>query len=713
MYMKHFIPLIMAMSCCAVYAQERVDTLREVVVTGTGTQHLLKNAPVQTEVISRKMLDSYGAKSIEDILGGLTASFAFNEGDMGSQMQLGGLGNNYILILIDGKRIHGDNGGENDLGLIDPHNIERIEVVKGAQSALYGSDAMAGVINIITKKHNEHGVMVENSTRGESGGGLDFDLRQHNSIGLNFGKIQSYTNFQLQKSSGWQNSSDEYTQGHLVNDTKNMTTNKFRNWQIGERLSYKPVKALELYAEGTFYIKDIMRPQKGNYPSCDTYTYDLMYRNISISGGGKLQLGKTDYITLDYDWNKHAYYYNYFHTTFEEIYYEGELIEHFPLLPGQHRLQSNQQRQMANLKGVFHLPADNLLSAGAEYRYDYLQAPMRVTGGNADDWTASVYLQDEFSKLEWLNLTGGIRLVKNQSFGYHATPKLSAMVSLGDFRIRAGWSQGFKSPTIKELNYQYLRHMGSNTYLYMGNRDLRPQTSNYWSLNGEYRGNHFTASVTGYINRLNNMITLVNVPVSEIPVGTTSEFMGDGSGMLIPRMYKNMENAKTYGIDVNVTYNINKEWAVGGNYSYLNTDAQVYNDAKNRLDDVTIDGMAHHKWNAFATWQHQFTDCYRLSAGLHTRGSSKRFYQDNGDGDGFQIWRLTTTHEFASKQKLSYRLELGVDNVFNYVDRTPRPYHLGTTAHGRSVYATLNIRFLQGKKTTTKLTNKKTYNEED
>ena len=70
-------------------------------------------------------------------------------------------------------------------------------------------------------------------------------------------------------------------------------------------------------------------------------------------------------------------------------------------------------------------------------------------------------------------------------------------------------------------------------------------------------------------------------------------------------------------------------------------------------------------------------------------------------------------HEFASKQKLSYRLELGVDNVFNYVDRTPRPYHLGTTAHGRSVYATLNIRFLQGKKTTTKLTNKKTYNEED
>ena len=98
----------------------RTDTIQEVVVTGTGTQHLLKNAPVQTEVISRRMLDSYGGKSIEEILSGLTASFAFAEGDMGSQMQMGGLGNSYILILIDGKRIHGDVGGENDLGLIDP-----------------------------------------------------------------------------------------------------------------------------------------------------------------------------------------------------------------------------------------------------------------------------------------------------------------------------------------------------------------------------------------------------------------------------------------------------------------------------------------------------------------------------------------------------------------------------------------------------------------
>lgn len=154
MYKSNIVLALSAILCCGVSAAQEVgDTLAEVVVTATGTERLLRDVPVQTEVISRKMLESYGGRSIEDILGGLTASFAFAEGDMGSQMQLGGLGNSYILILIDGKRIHGDVGGENDLGLIDPQNIERIEIVKGAQSALYGSDAMAGVINMITRKH--------------------------------------------------------------------------------------------------------------------------------------------------------------------------------------------------------------------------------------------------------------------------------------------------------------------------------------------------------------------------------------------------------------------------------------------------------------------------------------------------------------------------------------------------------------------------------
>ena len=296
------------------------STLQEIVVTGTGTQHLLKNAPVQTEVITRRMLESYGGKSLEEILGGLTASFAFNEGDMGSQMQLNGLGNNYILILIDGKRIHGDVGGENDLGLIDPQNIEKIEIVKGAQSALYGSDAMAGVINIITKKHTEKGIYADNSTRY----GTHNDLRQHNTLALNIGKFSSQTNFQLQRNDGWQNTTEEWAEGLVLTDSRNMTVNKFSNWQIAERLTYQPMSNLSLYAEGSYYKKNILRPTNGRHPSCDVYTYDLRYNNASASIGGKMYLTKKDYLSLDVDWNKHAYYYDYTAKHYDYVLLQGE-----------------------------------------------------------------------------------------------------------------------------------------------------------------------------------------------------------------------------------------------------------------------------------------------------------------------------------------------------------------------------------------------------
>ena len=704
--------------------------MKELVITATGTQHTLRDVPVQTEVISRKMLDSFGGKSIEEILGTLTASFAFNEGDMGSQMQLNGLGNNYILILVDGKRIHGDVGGENDLGLIDPHNIERIEIVKGAQSALYGSDAMAGVINIITKKHTEKGFMAENTTRY----GTYNDLRQHNSVGLAFGKLTSQTNFQLQRNDGWQNTAEEYAEGTVLTDSRNKTVNKFRNWQLAEHLTYRPLNNLELYAEGSYYKKNICRPQNGRHPSCDVYTYDLRYNNASASVGGKWYLGKVNgqesekvkklnFLSLDLDWNKHAYFYDYTARTYETVLLKGEEYgeldgEWYPVLmrPGQSKLQSDQQRMMGQLKGVFYLPYENTLHAGAEYRYDYLDAPDRTETGTASDWTSALYVQDEFDKLGWFNLTAGLRLVGNRNFGVRLTPKVSTMFSAGDFRFRLGWSQGFKTPTVKELYYRYLHVMGSSTFFNIGNTSLNPQTSNYWSANIEYRGRKLTASVTGYLNRLDNMIALVNVPVGEIPTGVTTAYLGDGSNNVQARMYKNMDDARTYGVDVTLSYQVMKELTLTSAYSWLNTEANLYDVSKDKMNSVTIDGTAHHKWSASAMYSHTFSKLYKLGINLSTRGSSTRFYQNNRNGKPWQIWRINTTHDLGKPGKaLTYRLELGVDNIFNYVDCTMRPYHRGNNTPGTTVYGTLGIRFNHGKRVKNNIlsTKQKSNNDEE
>ncbi len=670
----------------------RADSLQEVVVTGTGTQHLLKDAPVQTEVISGRQLRQYAGKSIEDILGGLTASFAFNENDMGSHLQMNGLGNSYVLILIDGRRLHGDNGGENDLSLIDPHNIEKIEIVKGASSALYGSDAIAGVINIITKKHREQGVMLENTSRFGSYG----DIRQHNGIALNYGKWSSYTNFQLQHSDGWQNTSEEaisQTEYHIT-DSRNKTTNRHTNWQVAEHLTYQLTPKIELYADGSIYWKRIYRPC-GHHPGVDVRTYDLQYNNASASVGGKWKLNATDVITLDADWKRHAYKYVYTDTTLTDGYVNGHFTNYYPYFPGDKELQSDQQLTHISLKGVFALPYEQTLSAGFDYRYDWLEAPMRVKGGKATDNTQALYVQDEW---RWLcsdriaaHITGGLRLTRNEGFGTRLTPKLSAMLKLHDWRLRATWSQGYKTPTPKELHYQYIRNM-SGVYLYLGNTDLKAQTSNYFGLSAEYTIGNLTLTLSGYYNKVDNMIALVTIPTSEAPGDLIVQY--DPKRV---RQYQNMEDAKTYGIDFTARYQT-KHFTFGGSYSYLDTKAHQYDTDKEVMREVTIDGMAHHKANWYATWNRDFSKHYQLGLGIYGRMSTKRYYQIDGDGKGYQIWRLSTTHQFGK----NLRLEAGIDNIFNYIDKTPHGLHLGTTTPGTTVYASLTLRFNKGKKLTNK-----------
>lgn len=202
--MKHLAELVWLLSISpGLMAQEAATDsilmnlrLDEVVVTGTGTEHYLKDVPVQTDVISGKALEQYQGRSLEDILEGLSPSITFNASDMGSGIQMNGLGNDYILILVNGKRMAGDVGGQNDLSIINTANIERIEIVKGASSSLYGSDAIAGVINIITKKNKDRVSVTNNSRVGYHG-----DVQQSEVIGFKHGKVKY--DFCLCQTYGW------------------------------------------------------------------------------------------------------------------------------------------------------------------------------------------------------------------------------------------------------------------------------------------------------------------------------------------------------------------------------------------------------------------------------------------------------------------------------------------------------------------------------
>ena len=270
-------------------------------------------------------------------------------------------------------------------------------------------------------------------------------------------------------------------------------------------------------------------------------------------------------------------------------------------------------------------------------------------------------------------------------------PKISAMLKLGNLRLRATWSQGYKTPTPKELHYQYIKNM-NGVYLYLGNENLKAQTSNYFGMSAEYTVGHLTLTLAPYYNKVKDMITLVTIPIKDAPGDLITKY-----DPIRVRQYQNMEDAQTYGVDFTVRYQ-GKHFTAGGSYSYLDTKANQYDSENDVMHEVTIDGMAHHKANVYATWNKEVTKGYQLGIGLYGRLSSKRYYQIDGDGDGYQLWRLSTTHQLGKM----WRIEAGVDNIFDYVDRTPHGLHLGTTTPGRTVYAALTVRFNQGKKLTNK-----------
>lgn len=662
-----------------------------VVTTGTGTAHYIGSAPVQTEVLTGEALRSYSGRSLDDLLAGLSPSFDFAQSDMGSGMTLNGLGNSYILVLVDGRRMHGDTGGQNDLGRIDPAEIERIEIVKGASSSLYGSDAIAGVVNIVTRKHRDIPFGVENTTRI----GSHLDIRQHNAVEFKAGRLSSRTTFTAQHTDGWQNTRKELYRDSLYTQSTTQTVSRYTNARAEEELRLA-LGRWELYAAGMFYYKKLYHT-----PGAPRWrSFDLFYRDQSYRAGAKFAPSGRTTLSFDLSFDRHAYYYAYYNNYIDEYsriekLWNGELIRvpiHTVYYPGDHSLESDQRRWLAQFKGVFDLGSKNRFTAGAEWQRDALVAPHRMLRDSESAYTLSAYVQDEWDPAPSFNLTGGVRLVGHKEFGVTATPKLSALWKLGPVNLRATYANGFKTPTIKELYYFYERTVMSKVRLYIGNEALRPQRSHYYSGGAEWRSRFVTASATGYYNRVRDMIAQVAVP---IPPG----FAGDeGSDLDGAMQYVNMERAEIKGIDLLVTLRPGGGVTLGGGYSYVDARGDVVDEEASEEAGHTVverrilDGTAFHRGNVNVSWKLDRPG-YGLTVNLFGKIQSKRHYKEYGDAPGFSIWRLTTTHRLVDRKRWRLEAALGVDNLFDYVERHPYGVNYGSTTPGRTLFGSATLRF--------------------
>lgn len=684
--MKYLLPTILLLGTQAISAQsilkdkddkELSVLLNEVVITGTGTEHYLKDAPVQTEVITGKVLEQYQARNIDDLLSGLSPSLTFHDGDMGSHIQLNGLNNDYILIMVNGKRMNEDVGGQNDLNQLNPANIERIEIVKGAASSLYGSDAIAGVINIITKRNREKMELTNTTRVGEHG-----DVRQSTSFGFNYGKLKSVTGVNFRHTDGWRNTDLQWDHNQINSGSTMLTVNRSSNYTISENLEWQVNDKLNLNAEGTYYERWVMRSHgPWKYQSNDFY-----YRNYTFAAGGKYKLNKRNYLSADISYGRYGYFYDYKLNEYTDYVLDGDRHKPITYYAGQRIKQSIQKQALAQVKGVFYLGDQHIINAGIEYQYNHLESPHRVTGDNASVYTLAAYAQEEWTATENLTLTAGVRGTQHKETGLNFSPKISALYKINNcINLRTSYALGYKAPTIKELYYNYSGVIGGGALTaYHGNTDLKAQTSQYASIGFEYVGKKFQASITGYMNHMRNMIELVEIP--RTPEEKLLEIEKS-------KQYQNLTKAHVYGMDFTFSYHPIKDIIIGGGYSYADPQAQ-YIKTKNSeyMEYASIDATSNHNATLNATWKHAWKR-YQLGFGIYGRYQSTRHYINDNDADGFQTWRINTAHSLLKMKKWSLTMNAGVDNLFDYVDRTPFGRNRATSSPGRNFYVSALIKF--------------------
>lgn len=628
--------------------------LNEVVVTGTGTINRLKNSPVAIDVISQRELQNTNIPTFENAMIALNPSMSFTPNAMGSYMQLNGLSNRYILVLVDGKKLGGDVGGNVDLNRIDMGNIRRIEVLKGAASSLYGSDAMAGVINIITNKPKDL-INFSTETRLSDYG----QLTQNVNLYLNADGFSSATSFQRNQADGWQLNKKEILNGEEV-DTDKQAMMRFYSDVFSQRFGYAPTKELSLYVEGSIFDKKFKRP-------VSAYGFDMKYVDYSYGAGAKYLLKNNGVISLDWNTDSFEYWKDYLKETTDK--------NGVTFIPGQEEFVRRQKYHNINLKGSVYAGKYNKVTVGSEYKIDNLYAPADSIGGSRNVYTLAFYAQDEINLFDKLNIVPGVRYIYNETFKNRVTPKISAMYSLSNFNFRASYSAGFKTPELKQLFMKTEVTSKGKTTLSVGNKDLKPESSNYYSVNAEYISNFLTLAVTGYINNLKNKIDTYEVEL-------TPEEIAEGYDK--KSTYHNIGKSRIQGIDFTFNSYLGYNLTLGGGYSYVN--------AKDLDTGKRLQRISRHTENVNLNW---FKDFGILKSNFNINGrlQSRRYYDDGDDARAYQLWNFATRHTFKSINGLVFEPGFGVENIFDFVDDKPFNRNYATLSPGRTFYASLKIKF--------------------
>ena len=635
-------------------------TLNPVVVTGSGHHQRLKSTATPVHVLSSQEIKEQGITTFDGALTRMMPQVSMSPNSMGTFLRLNGLGNKYILILINGQKVTGDISNNVDLNRINMARVKRIEVLDGAASSLYGSDAIAGVINIITDQPTRDLVSLTSDTR-VSGHG---QLTENIALDLYKNGFGSYTSFSRDRADSYRINDVEYVKG---SDTETQPTiapffTGYRSNLVGQRFTYAPNEHLALNAGIDYSYKITDRPNTRKDITGGT-DYEMRYKGLRWNVGAIYKFTSRNSLQADFTVDRFRYGKQY------DVVTKTYAIDDY--------VQSKKQRSMeGQLKAILGLMKHSTTIFGANWRKDYLTA----TSGNINQnaYTAAAFAQHEMTFFDRLTATVGLRLTYHETFNWHLTPKATLMYAPGNFRLRATYSAGFRAPGLDELYYHYFSVNRGKAQIIFGNKDLKPEKSNYFSLNAEYRSNIIAVSVTGFMNRINDMVIRQNIDVDATALamlqGEFPEMTADQASKLERySLYKNSDKGDVKGVQVNVSANLFTGFNLSANYVY--TYARSCSGDQWTALERSIRNAATVAANFYHSWGN-----YALNVNVNGRLQSKTYYPDYEDAPGYGIWNINTRHSFDGLKHLFIEPSIGIDNIFNKVDRridsTNRKYAL-------------------------------------
>ncbi|MCL9641949.1 catecholate siderophore receptor CirA [Rahnella victoriana] len=636
-----------AMPVMAEDASEVKEKEDQMVVTASSIEQNLKDAPASISVITREDLQKKPVQNLKDVLKDVPGVQITNESDNRQGVSIRGLGSGYTLILVDGKRVNSRNAvfrhNDFDLSWIPAESIERIEVVRGPMSSLYGSDALGGVVNIITRKVGTkwHGTLSADTTvqehrdRGDSGNGNFFasgplvdDL-----LGVKvYGALGKREKDQASSASGstGQPRIEGYTSRN-ANVEFSLTPDEDQDITFGYGMDRQDRDSDTL---------DKNRIERENY---------------SLGHNGRWGLANT------------------------ELRFYGENIEN--------KNAETITSKNNSLDGKVVVPLgdyNQFLTFGGEYRNDKLEDGVNMkNGGSTQANQYALFLEDEWRMFENLALTGGVRMDDHENYGVNWSPRAYLVYNATDtVTMKGGWASAFKAPSLLQLSPDWQSASCRGNCNVVGSKDLKAETSESVEFGLYYDGQEglledVTASATVFQNDIDDMITVIRTANRSL-APTYQNFAGfDASGNPIFQYY-NVNKARIRGLETELGLPLTDQLNLKLNYTY--NDARDLSNGGNK----PLSELPFHTSNATLDWKPLDAWSFYLSANY--KGKSRTVTDGNATPGGYTIWN--TGGSYAVNKAVKIRA-----GVLNLTDKDLNRDDYSYNEDGRRYFAAVDYSF--------------------